>query len=185
MTSLNTVKAWSSIATVAVAIEADAKRPRKAFPMLYAGNRLTTSVWSVALISSCVRIGHRCLGTAGQLPARNVCSGRMTRPESYCEPWRFSSESWCAHQSSAGHAPAQQRQSAAARAQLLKLGAPRTLKHLLMRNALLAQHRTGPNPALKRNANSAPRRPSSAGPCGPFCARCPARHAAGVRLALR
>ena len=43
----------------------------------------------------------------------------------------------------------------------------------------------GPNPSLKRNANSAPRRPSSAGPCGPFCARCPARRAAGVRLALR
>ena len=42
-----------------------------------------------------------------------------------------------------------------------------------------------PNLTLKRNANSAPRRPSSAGPCGPFCARCPARHAAGVRLALR
>ena len=39
-----------------------------------------------------------------------------------------------------------------------------------------------PNLTLKRNANSAPRWPSSAGPCGPFCARCPARHAAGVRL---
>ena len=45
--------------------------------------------------------------------------------------------------------------------------------------------RSGPNPALKRNANSVARRPSSAGPCGPFCARCPARHAVGVRLALR
>ena len=41
------------------------------------------------------------------------------------------------------------------------------------------------NPALKRNANSAACRPSSAGPYGPFCARCPARHAVGVRLALR
>ena len=42
-----------------------------------------------------------------------------------------------------------------------------------------------PNLTLKRNANSVARRPSSAGPCGPFCACCPARHAAGVRLALR
>ena len=42
-----------------------------------------------------------------------------------------------------------------------------------------------PNLTLKRNANSAARRPSSAGPCGPFCARCPTRHAVGVRLALR
>ena len=41
------------------------------------------------------------------------------------------------------------------------------------------------NPALKRNVNSVARRPASAGPCGPFCARCPARHAVGVRLALR
>ena len=45
--------------------------------------------------------------------------------------------------------------------------------------------RSGPNPALKRNANSVARWPSSAGPAGPFCACCPARHAAGVRLALR
>ena len=42
-----------------------------------------------------------------------------------------------------------------------------------------------PNLTLKRNANSAARRPSSAGPCGPFCACCPALHAVGVRLALR
>ena len=41
------------------------------------------------------------------------------------------------------------------------------------------------NPALKRNANSAARRPSSTGPYGPFCARCPTRHAVGIRLALR
>ena len=42
--------------------------------------------------------------------------------------------------------------------------------------------RSGPNPALKRNANIVARRPSSAGPAGPFCACCPARHAVGVRL---
>lgn len=41
-----------------------------------------------------------------------------------------------------------------------------------------------PYPALKRKANSMPRRPSSAGPSGPLCARCPVRHAAGFRLAL-
>ena len=45
--------------------------------------------------------------------------------------------------------------------------------------------RMQPNLTLKRNANSAARWPSSAGPYGPFCARCPTRHAVGVRLALR
>ena len=168
MASLNTVKAWSSIATIAVAIHADAKRPRKAFPVLCAGLRLSASVWPVALTSICIRIAHRCPGQAGQLPARKVGSGRMTSPESYLQPSRVSSVSWCAHQSSAGLAPAQQRQSAATRIQLRKVGAPRTLKYLLMQNASLAQHRPWPNPALKRNANSASRRPSSAGPSAHF-----------------
>ena len=45
--------------------------------------------------------------------------------------------------------------------------------------------RSGPNPALKRNANSVACRPASAGPCGPLCACCPTRHAVGIRLALR
>ena len=42
-----------------------------------------------------------------------------------------------------------------------------------------------PGVLAQADANSAPPRPSSAGPWGPFCARCPTRHAVGVRLALR
>ena len=61
-------------------------------------------------------------------------------------------------------------------------------KESLMKTASSQSHsrrQVLPNPALKRNANSVPRRPSSAGPAGPFCACWPARHAIGIRLALR
>ena len=55
------------------------------------------------------------------------------------------------------------------------IGSPQQLSRILFDKLQL--------PALKRNANSAPRRPSSAGPVGPFCACCPARHAVVASLA--
>ena len=131
------------------------------------------------------RSRHSCPSPVVQIFARNLGSGQVNGPEFHHQPRRVSSARWHAHLSSVGKPPSVHRRSAATRARLRSLRSPESCETQLMPNALLAHRRTGPNPALKRNASSVARRPSSAGPYGPFCARCPARHAVGVRLALR
>ena len=185
MASLNTVRPMTSGATVAVASDADKTFKCVATPMLHARLHMNTSGWPVAITSSGAQCRHRGPRPLTRDPARNVGSDRMTWTEPHRLPRRVNSPSRGAHLSSVRRLPTQQRRFTRTGTHARNLGTPQSSTNLLMRSLSLAQHRTGPNPALKRNANSVARRPSSAGPCGPFCARCPTRHAVGIRLALR
>ena len=146
---------------------------------------VSTNGWPAAITSNGAQCQHRCPRPMVRDQARNIGSNRMIEPELHHQSGRVSSAHWCVHLSPVGQLKIQHHRSSATRTQLRGLRSPESCETLLMPNVSLAQHRPWPNLTLKRNANSAPRRPSSAGPCGPFCARCPARHAAGVRLALR
>ena len=196
MASINTVNPKIAVATVAEAeAEAEAEDEdededmnassrSRVIPLDYTRHRLMPSVWSVALMSSGACARH-CPPSVLQESARHVGNGQVVSLVNRHHPWQVSCISGPASGSSVVKPPTRPRQSATTRTPVLDLGAAWSCETPLMTKVSLPQHRPWPNPALKRNANSAPLRPSSAGPCGPFCARCPARHAAGVRLASR
>ena len=167
----------------------------------YTGDQLSTRVCRVAFTSSDTGTRLCSTGLAFQIPAPKVGADQEVEPKSCshssCRSRRHSTRFGCvgrwARSSLVGLAPVRQRQSGsfglAASVRDSANMTPR-LRPAAVYNSTNAIHlpirpRSGPNPALKRNSNSVARRPASAGPCGPFCARCPARHAVGVRLALR
>ena len=168
MTSLNAVKPGSSIAAVAVATNADETFECAASPKLRAWQHVNSSVWSVAITLVGARRQYRCPSPVVQVPERNRGSGRVNGPESHNQLRRVSSARWHAHLSSVGKSPFEHCRFATTRARLRSLRSPESCETQLMPNALLAHHRTGPNPALKRNASSVARRPSSAGPSAHF-----------------
>ena len=180
-----TVKPITSGATVAVASDADKTFKCVATLMLHARPRVNTIGWPVAITPSGAQCRHRGPRPLIRDPARNVGNSQVIDAALHRNSERVSSAHLCAQPSSLALLTTLHRQSATTRTQVRSLRSPESDRTLLMKSVLLAQHRTGPNPALKRNVNSVARRPSSAGPCGPFCARCPTRHAAGIRLALR
>ena len=98
----------------------------------------------------------------------NVGSSRMIDPELHHRSGRVNSASWCAQLSSVGQLKIQHHRSSATRTHLRGLRSPESRDTLLMPNVSLAQHRPLPNLTLKRNANSAARWPSSAGPSAHF-----------------
>ena len=168
MTSLNAVKPGSSIAAVAVVTNADETFECAASPKLRAWQHVNSSVWSVAITLVGARRHYRCPSSVVQVPARNRGSGRVNGPESQNQLRRVSSARWHAHLSSARKPPSVHRRSATTRTRLHGLRSPESCETQLMTNVSLSRHRPGPNPTLKRNANSAPRWPSSAGPSAHF-----------------
>ena len=114
------------------------------------------------------RSRHRCPSPIFQVPARDLGSGRVNGPESHLQLRRVGSASWHAHLSSARKPQSVHRRSTTTRTRLCGFRSPESCETQLMTNVSLSRHRPGPNPTLKRNANSAPRRPSSAGPLAHF-----------------
>ena len=119
------------------------------------------------------RSRHRRPSPVDQVPARNLGSGRMSGPESLRQLRRVSSARWYAHLSSVGKSPSEHRRSATTRTRLRRLRLPESCETLLMPNASLIPHRTGPNPALKLTVNGMPRWPSGAGPSAHFAPAVP------------
>ena len=199
------------VSAVSVAIGTFAGRRFKTAHSYYAGGQLNTSVCPVAFTSSHTGTSLCSTGLVCQIPAPNVGVDREVEPKSCSHSSRhsrrFGRVGRCARSSLVGLTPVRQRQSGSAspaapvrQRRSVSVGPSASVRdcaHMISRlrpaavynstHAILLpiRPRSGPNPALKRNANSVARRPSSAGPCGPFCARCPTRHAVGVRLALR
>ena len=180
MASINTVNPKIAAATVAEA-EADpeaeaedenedmnASSRSRVIPLDYTRHRLMPSVWSVALMSSGACARHRCSASVLQESARHVGNGQVVSLEYRHHPWQVSCISGPASGSSVVKPPTRPRQSATTRRPVLDLGAAWLCETPLMIKASLPQHRPWPNPALKRNANSAPRWPSSAGPSAHF-----------------
>ena len=168
MASLNTVKPMTSGATVAVASEADKTFKCVATLMRHARHHMNTIGWPVAITSSGAQCRHRGPRPLIRDPARNVGSDRMIWTERHRLPRRVNSQNRGAHLPSVRRLPTQQRQFTKTRTHARNPGTPQSCTNLLMRSLSLAQHRTGPNPALKRTANSVARWPSSAGPTAHF-----------------
>ena len=168
MTSLNAVKPGSSIAAVAVVTNADEKFECAASPKLFARHRVITSVWPVAITLIGARSQHRCPSPMVQIPARYPGSGQVIGPQPHRQPRRVRSASWCARLSSVVQLTIKHRRSSATQTRVCGLRSSESCETQLMPNVSLTRHRPGPNPTLKRNANSAPRRPSSAGPSAHF-----------------
>ena len=168
MASLNTGQPMSSVATVVVATDTVAMRQHMAIPLLHAARRLRTSVGPITLTLCGVGARHRCCpGPPCQITPLKVGSRRVVVPES-CRHLRHASFiRWCAHSSWVGLSHVRQRQSATTQT-CFRGFATRRCKTPSMKNLSLSFQRTGPNLALKRNANSAARRPSSAGPSAHF-----------------
>ena len=199
MTALNTVKPDSSAVNLAVLTVAHPTRQCVAIPSVDARHRLRACVWPVARLSASVGARQRSPLLVFRVAGHKVGNHQLVESE-FRRLFLCVACCWCAHPSLVCQPPTRQRQSATtqtsrpaptglrqpakAPTRLCGFGRQRCISPP-MKNVSLGQHRPWPNPALKRNANSAARRPSSARHCGPFCARCPARHAAGVRLALR
>ena len=180
------------ISAVTVAISTFTSRRFKTAPLHYTGGQLNTSVCPVAFTSSDTGTSLCSPGLFCQVPAPKVGVDREVEPKSCSHPSRhsrrFGRVGRCARSSLVGQrqsgnvSPAASVRDSANMTSRLRPAAVYNCTHAIL---LPIRPRSGPNPALKRNANSVSRRPASAGPCGPFCARCPARHAVGVRLALR
>ena len=172
MASINTVNPKIAAATVTEA-EAEAEDEdedmnassrSRVIPLDYTGHRLKPSVWSVALMSSVIYARHRFPASVLQGSARHVGKGQVVSLEYRHHPWRVSCINGPASGSSLVQPTTRPRQFATTRTPVLDLGAAWSCETPLMTKASLTQHRPWPNPALKRNANGAPPRPSSAGP---------------------
>ena len=185
------------VSAVTVATGTFPGRRLKTAHLHYSGGQLNTSVCPVAFASSDTRTRLCSTSLVCPFPAPEVGVGQEVEPKSCSQPSRhsrrFGRVGRCARSSLVGLSPVRQRRSgsvnpaapvrdSATMTSRLRPAAVYNSTHAIL---LPIRPRSGPNPALKRNANSVARRPSSAGPCGPFCARCPTRHAVGVRLALR
>ena len=140
----------------------------RVIPLGYTRHRLIPSVWPVAFMSSRACARHRCPASVLQESARHVGNGQLVSLECRHHPWQVSCSSGPASGSSVVKPRTRPRQSATTRTPVLDLGAAWSCETPLMTKASLPQHRPWPNPALKRNANSAPPRPSSAGPLAHF-----------------
>ena len=180
------------VSAVTVAIGTFASPRFKLAHSHHTGDQLSTSVCPVAFTSSDTGTSLCSPGLVCQVPAPKIGVDREVEP-TFCShssrySRRFGRAGRCARSSLVG-----QRQSGnfgpatSVRDSANMTSQPRPAAVYNSTHAVLLpiRPRSGPNPALKRNDNSVPRRPSGAGPYGPFCARCPTRHAVGVRLALR
>ena len=193
------------VSAVTVAIRTFTSRRFEIAHSHYTGGQLNTTVCPVAFASSDPGTRHCSTGLVRQIPAPKVGVAQEVEPRpcshsrhhsgrhSGRPSRRFGCVDRCARWSLVGLSPVRQRQSGSASpassardsANMTSRLRPAAVYNSTHAILLPIRLRSGPNPALKRNANSVARRPASAGPCGPFCARCPTRHAVGVRLALR
>ena len=178
MASINTVNPKIAAATVTEAeaeAEADdededmnASSRSRGIPLDYTRHRFMPRVWPVSPMSSGACARHRWPASVLQETARHVGNGQVVGLEYRHHPWKVSCISGPASGSSVVKPPTRPRQSAKTRRPVLDLGAAWLCETPLMIKASLPQHRPWPNPALKRNTNSAPRWPSSAGPSAHF-----------------
>ena len=183
MTALNTVKRDSFAVNLAVLTVAHPTRQCVAIPSVGARHRLRACVWLVARLSASVGPRQRSPLLVFRVSGHKVGDHQLVESESRRLFLCVACCCWCAQPSLVGRPPTRQRQSAAARTsrpaptgrrqpakartRLCGFGRQRCINPL-MKNVSIVQYRPWPNPALKRNTNSAPRRPSSAGPSAHF-----------------
>ena len=166
--------ARAPVATVVVPTDTVAMQQHMAISLLHPTHRLRASVGPITLTPSCVGTRHRCSGCPGpscQIPRRSKSAAAKWSCQS---PVAISGTPVSTAGALIRHrlgcplsSGVSRRQSATTQTCFRGFGAQRCITPP-MKNVLLSQQSTGPNPALKRNANSAPRRPSSAGPSAQF-----------------